>query len=250
MHDKIKILNVLLSACIGASASAAPVYSVFTTSPDPNTSDAIAPWTDVVDVTGDFFIGLNNEFRGGADFIDRTIGDVTFQGRSWTGASDVGLGGAVTSNSIDSTDLGTSTDSESLSFVVSTYRNYRESYTLTIPGLTIGQEYKYQVLWGEAGRVRAETFTIEGVDVKPSPSANFDTNDFISNGDAVEEGLMLSGVFVAADTEFNLFMEFDSNTNALSGISGLTLEIVPEPGSLLLLAAGGLIVLYRPGADG
>ena len=248
MNDMTKTLSLLLMACFGASVSATPVYTVFTASPDPNTSDAIAPWTDVVDVTGDFFIGLNNEFRGGADSGDKTIGDVTFQGRNWSGASDAGLGGSITSNSKTSTNLGTSVDSESMSFVVSSYRHYRESYALTIPGLTVGQEYKYQVFWGQAGRVRAETFTIEGVDVKPDPLAEFDTRapGFTDDDDAIEEGLMLSGTFIAADTVFDLFMEFDSNNNALSGISGLTLEIVPEPGSLLLLTASGLLMARRP----
>ena len=245
MTGIIKNFSSIFVVCLVTSTSAAPVYTVFTASPDPNTSDSIAPWTDVVDVTGDFFIGLNNEFRGGSAYIDRTIGNVTFQGRNWIGASDVGQGGAITSNSLDGTDLGSSIDSVSMSFVVSTYRYYRESYTLTIPGLTIGQEYKYQVLWGENGRARAETFTIEGVDVKPDPLANFDTNDFITSGDAVEEGLMLSGTFIATDTVFDLFMEFDSNTNALSGITSLTLEIIPEPASLLLLAMGGLLMTRR-----
>lgn len=105
------------------------------------------------------------------------------------------------------------------------------SITIDISGLTIGETYLYQAYWEHRNTSNLLDVTIEGV-TTTGLSANTDPG-----------GTLLSVEFIATDNTLNSFFDYQATSN--NWISGFSLQVVPEPGSLALLGLGGLLIGAR-----
>lgn len=100
--------------------------------------------------------------------------------------------------------------------------------TLNISGLTIGTDYLFQAYW-EAWPTEVIDFTAEG--------------DTIQITD--QNATLITYEFTATDTVLNILVEGVVEVDSNEWLSGYSLQVVPEPGSLALIGLGGLLVLRR-----
>jgi len=114
--------------------------------------------------------------------------------------------------------------------------------TMSVDGLSIGTTYLFQVYW-EGNNNHTLTMDIEGTTLNGLA-------DLSSDGATDPDGgTLISYQFVAGDTVLNAFFDRDdpdANTGDQNNwLSGYSLQVVPEPSSLALIALGGLLIARR-----
>ncbi|MEM9347993.1 MAG: PEP-CTERM sorting domain-containing protein [Planctomycetota bacterium] len=100
---------------------------------------------------------------------------------------------------------------------------------LDITGLSIGTTYLFQAYWETGTTNQTGTVTIEGDSLAGINSTNTQ---------------LISYTFEATDTELNFELLQTGGSDSI-WLSGYSLQVVPEPGSLALIGLGGVMVLRR-----
>lgn len=157
----------------------------------------------------------------------------------WTGTGTVFTFDPVDSQGNLQFDKGTDQDlKEMMNSVFFTFGT--NDMTLTLTGLTPGQDYHLQMLFAERRTTftRASQVTIDG-DVSP----------IVAYGGAAgvpNLAPILTAVFTATGTTQDVLFEGGPVAGTTSqSVSGYVLQTVPEPASAALLGLGGMLMMIR-----
>lgn len=187
---------------------------------------------------GDFLYAVNLRGPGGLK-----VGGATFTADNATPGCTVNAENEIL-NWIGPNYGGTAND-DNLETVMQSIRwtatNYRgEALSVDLEGLEIGQDYLLQLLFGENPSSRGFDVVINDVLVADnfSPTAE---------GVSADVGVALFHRFVAQDDELHIVLDglptpFGDRNPILQG---LTLQAIPEPATMVLLALGTLALLPR-----
>lgn len=105
--------------------------------------------------------------------------------------------------------------------------------TVDVSGLTSGVTYLFQGYWEANAENQVISVTFEGTDTLTGISGN---------GMAT----VISYEFTASDNTLNVSLSKTAGSDSL-WLQGFSLQVVPEPGSMALIALGGLMFLRRRG---
>lgn len=221
----------LVFALAVAPVNAAPILSTFTGG-DPGEG------LDLQNDAGGFLYSVY--FRNTAQ-ASQAVGDVTF-----TSVTASGGGGVTVTDFPSPFDVGLVFDFGN-SLYDSNLENVYQGGVTNNPELdlslavTPGQIYKLQILMvGNSGNHRPNNITIEGnttfIDLLP-----------IAIADNLKKSYVVTETFTAADSSVQIQVAYTNfNTpNNFATVTSLTLEAVPEPASLSLLAVGAAALLRR-----
>jgi hypothetical protein len=216
-------------------------------------SSAVSAQTTVGVYTGPEDLDLAGTFAYALD-VGGNDGSLTVGGLTFT--DDSATPGVVGSSEFDdfeyqtATDYGATADDQNLEMIASTIRwtqfdGSGPATTVTLDlDVTPGTAYKLQLLFQDDARGAGG----RGFDVL-ADGATIADNFGSSSGD-LTSGRLITHEFTSGDSTLNLVFDGPAAAGAGFGdlnaiVSGLTLEVVPEPGSLTLVALGGLPLALR-----
>jgi hypothetical protein len=193
-----------------------------------------------LDLSGSFLYALDFSNTGGA----KTVGAVTFQP-----AESVSTVAIYAENFLayNRPEFGSDPDSEALEDVLHTIRWVAsdvtdESLEVDLQGIAPGQQYKLQLLFSDSNSL-SRFFDIS---VENTLLANNYSVSSATAGDNTK-GAYWTYTFTAEDSELNILLDgFRGGGGDINPIlSGLTLELIPEPSSAALLSLLAVGMLRR-----
>jgi hypothetical protein len=203
-------------------------------------------WQSPVTISGDSDVSTTGSLVAAFNMFGTTVAvnGVTFTAFSVTAGSTTATNGnfsfsespamLVTPNNLGSASAPFSNLSANyrtlLSTAISTSDN--NTLTLTMTGLTLGLTYQFQ--WW----VNASNFPNSGFDTTATSGpqvVTLDSNTTNANGGV---GQMVIGTF-SAGANFQTIAFTGTNSTQAPTVNAFQLRVIPEPGSLALLAVGG-----------
>jgi hypothetical protein len=130
-------------------------------------------------------------------------------------------------------------------------------FSLSLPNLTVGSRYKLQLLVSEnyydginflPNQRRYQSLAVEGTQVLTNMDSLLGST-WTAAPNTHTKGVVITHEFVAGDSTMNLDFIRGSTPDTAPIVNALTVEAVPEPSAMLLVAAGacGLFLLRRRG---
>jgi len=200
------------------------------------------------DFEGDFAyaIQLGPDTAGGGTG-GQTISDATFT--PWDGTPGATIIAQKQDGPQDN-DFGASANDDALESVLSSGR-WADADPADITAdleVVSGQAYQLQLLFVEGWNATAEGVRLANVSVEGELiAADFDitavagTQDVFDGEGTNTAGAVLTHTFTAGDDLLNIVLSHGSSDNPR--LEGLTLEIIPEPGTIGLVVAGSLALV-------
>lgn len=234
----LKTLVAALAFVAGASlAQAAPIATLYTGG-DPG---------DGLDLQNDglgFAYALDFRSSGGSNL---TIGDATFNPVTASSApagvtvTTYGLGASDSYGFADSEFGGTTNDNNLESLAESAMQASNLAGTkldLTL-AVTAGKPYKLQlIMFGNSGAARPASYTINGITTQITLASTPAASPLVSS-------YVVTETFVATSSASQVVIIHNFGGGNDSFAQGLTLELLPEPASLSLVALGGMLMFAR-----
>ena len=115
--------------------------------------------------------------------------------------------------------------------------------TVTLGGLTVGQEYEVQVFSSDTRSASGRTLVVDGTDYGLIDGSLVDSND----PNSVRHGVFVTGTFTATATTEDFTYTYGGSGGGNPQLNAIQVRLVPEPSAVLLggLAALGLLARRR-----
>jgi len=186
-------------------------------------------------------------------YVDATIGPDPGSGNTTSadpGDSSAWLGGNSSTDNKWWQRLGLGATMNDTIFVSGRY-DYAPMLKMTLTGLTVGQEYEIRVIWHDHATT-VEMHLLAGF--SPDALTQYDgcdaTRTGLTSGSEIQVETLLGTAIADGSGEITVYIDdvkpvSPSIRDQRTRFDGLSYVLVPEPGTLSLLAVGGLVALRR-----